>query len=298
MLDPIQSHTYTRQNDDAIELSAVKQPRVTRRALMLLAASLSLSAPMSAQKPAQPVVVLGVPAEVKDVEAELIRPAVERVQGVPFTAGVIGSTRVILGKTNAGKVNAAMMTALAVSHFAPSAVFFTGTAGAIDPELKPADVVIATAIGYHDFGAATAGGFVRRPTNNPATGDVNPAFFPPAEGLLNAARRLAPTVKLTLAPGSTRVPVVREGVIVTGDAFVGDPAQRDEMRRSLKASAVEMEGAAVGHVSTQLGVPFLVIRSITDSADGSTPDAYRTNLEVASRNAAALTLAVITHLTR
>ena len=94
----------------------------------------------------------------------------ERVQGVPFTAGVIGSQRVILGKTNAGKVNAAMMTTLAITHFAPSAVFFTGTAGAIDPELKPADVVIATAIGYHDFGAATAGGFVRRPTNNPAIG--------------------------------------------------------------------------------------------------------------------------------
>ena len=240
--------------------------------------------------------MLGVPAEVKDVEAVLIGPAVERVQGVPFTAGVIESQRVILGKTNAGKVNAAMMTTLAITHFAPSAVFFTGTAGAIDPELRPADVVIATAIGYHDFGAATASGFVRRPTNNPATGGLNPAFFSPAEWLLSAARRLAPTVKLTLAPGTTRVPVVREGVVVTGDAFVGDSAQRDEMRRSLKASAVEMEGAAVAQVSTQLGVPFLVIRSITDSADGSTPDAYRKNLDAASRNA--LTLAVLAHLSK
>jgi nucleoside phosphorylase len=51
-------------------------------------------------------------------------------------------------------------------------------------------------------------------------------------------------------------------------------------------------------VSTQLGVPFLIIRSITDSADGSTPDAYRTNLAVASHNAATLTLAVIAHLTK
>lgn len=299
MLDQIPFQRYTCHTDDAIELSVSKQPRVTRRTLfVLLAASLSLVASISAQKPASPVVVLGVPAEVKDVEAVLIGPGVERVQGVPFTAGVIGSQRVILGKTNAGKVNAAMMTALAITHFAPSAVFFTGTAGAIDPELRPADVVIATAIGYHDFGAATASGFVRRPTNNPATGGVNPAFFPPAEWLLSAARRLAPTVKLTLAPGTTHVPVVREGVVVTGDAFVGDSAQRDELRRSLKASAIEMEGAAVAQVSTQLGVPFLVIRSITDSADGSTPDAYRKNLDAASRNAAALTLAVLAHLAK
>src|SRR5262245_31368232 len=107
---------------------------------MLFAASLTQALPVSAQKTAPPIVVLGVPAEVKDVEAALIKPAVERVRGVPFTAGAIGSQRVVLGKTNAGKVNAAMMTALAVEHFAPSAVFFTGTAGAIDPELQPADV--------------------------------------------------------------------------------------------------------------------------------------------------------------
>ena len=272
--------------------------RGRRSLIMMLAASLCLAVPISAQRPAPPIVVLGVPAEVKDVEAALMRPAVEPVQGVPFTAGVIGSQRVVLGKTNAGKVNAAMMTALAIAHFAPSAVFFTGTAGAIDPTLQPADVVIATAIGHHDFGATTASGFVRRPTSNPATGGANPAFFTPTESLLTAARQLAPTVKLMPAPGSTRTPVVRDGVVVTGDAFVGNPTQRDEIRQSLKASAIEMEGVAVAQVSTQLRVPFLIIRSITDSADGGTPDAYRTNLDVASRNAATLTLAVIAHLSK
>jgi 5'-methylthioadenosine/S-adenosylhomocysteine nucleosidase len=122
------------------------------------------------------VVILGVPAEVRDVEARLTRASAERVQGVPFNVGVIGS---------------------------------------------------------------------------------------------------------------------RDGIIVTGDAFVANPAQRDEMRRSLKASAVEMEGAAVAQVCSQLGVPFIVIRAITDNADGGTIDDYRTNLDAASRNAATLTLAVI-----
>jgi adenosylhomocysteine nucleosidase len=54
-----------------------------------------------------------------------------------------------------------------------------------------------------------------------------------------------------------------------------------------------MEGAAVAQVCWQLGVPFLVIRSITDSADGGTPDVYRVNIDAAGRNTATLTLAVI-----
>jgi adenosylhomocysteine nucleosidase len=272
----------------------MSQRRVTRRTLIfLLAASLSACSPAAAQQAARPVAILGVPAEVKDVEARLTRPTIERVHGVAFSVGVIGSTHVILGKTNAGKVNAAMMATLVITHFAPSAVYFTGTAGAVDPELKPPDVIIATAIGYHDFGASTAGGFVRRATNNPVTGGANPAFFAPDERLLSAARRLAPMLRFTSAPGTTRPPVAREGVIVTGDAFVANSAQRDEMRKSLKAAAVEMEGAAVAQVCWQLGVPFMVIRSITDNADGGTIGDYRTNLEAASRNAAALTLAVI-----
>jgi adenosylhomocysteine nucleosidase len=92
------------------------------------------------------------------------------------------------------------------------------------------------------------------------------------------------------------VPVVREGLIVTGDTFVGSAMQRDELHRSLKAVAVEMEGAAVAQVSTQLGVPVIVIRSITDTADGGTPGAYATNRDAASRNAAMLTMAAIAML--
>ena len=219
------------------------------------------------------------------------RATVERVQGVAFMVGFLGQSRVIVGRSGAGKVNAAMIATLLVSHYAPSAVLFTGTAGALDLELKPADVVIGSSIGYHDFGATTEKGLIRRPTRNPVTGDLNPPLFPADK---TAARDRPPRGTYAHARArawTTRVPVVREGVIVTGDVFVANPAQRDEMRRVLGAAAVEMEGAAVVHVCAQLGVPVLVIRSITDSADGGTLDAYRVNLEAASRNAAALTMA-------
>jgi adenosylhomocysteine nucleosidase len=242
------------------------------------------------------VVVLGIPTEVKDVEAQLRSASVERVQGLTFTVGHLGSRRVVLARTAAGKVNAAMVATIVIVNYAPSAVFFTGTAGALDPELKPGDVVIASAIGHHDFGASLEQQLVRRATRNSVTGEANPTFFAADDRLLRAVRRALPGVMPRPMPGTTRTPVVREGVIVTGDVFVVSTKQRDELHRSLKAVAVEMEGAAIAQVSEQLRVPAIVIRSITDSADASTPDAYAVNRDAASWNAATLTMAAITQL--
>jgi len=98
----------------------VTQRRATRRTfIVLIAASLSCGWPAAAQTPApRPIVILGVPAEVRDVEAQLTRVTIERVQGVPFSVGVIGSTRVVLGRTNAGKVNAATLTLAVIAELA------------------------------------------------------------------------------------------------------------------------------------------------------------------------------------
>jgi adenosylhomocysteine nucleosidase len=154
-----------------------------------------------------------------------------------------------------------MAATLLVDHFAPSAVIFTGTAGAIDPGLNPGDVVIGTAVGY-DFGDLTAATFNRTPTRNPANGRLDPAFFPADPNLLATARRAAGTVSLT-DPASR----IREGIIVTGDSSIANPSRRNELRKELDASAVEMEGAAVAQVCAHFGVPMIVIRSITDHAD-------------------------------
>jgi adenosylhomocysteine nucleosidase len=183
-------------------------------------------------------------------------------------------------------VNAAIAATLLIDHFSPAAVVFSGTAGAVDPELNPGDAVIATAVGFHDFGNITTGGFVRSTAFNTASGLRDPAFFPADPALLAAARRAAASIQLPSAH-------IREGLVVTGDAFVANPGNREELRRELKASAVEMEGAAVAQVCSRLGVPFIVIRSITDHADGSASGSYRQFVQTAARNAADLVIATI-----
>jgi adenosylhomocysteine nucleosidase len=194
-----------------------------------------------------------------------------------------------------GKTNSALATALLLERFKPSAVIWTGTAGAVDPDLKPADVVIGTGVGYHDYGAMTADGFARSPTRNSGTNQTDPAFFPADPDLLAAARRAAGIVKLSRGPipESEPAPRIVEGLISTGDAFVADPARRNEIRTALKASAVEMEGAAVAQVCARFNVSFLVIRSITDRADGQASNSYQRFVDTSSRNAADLTVATI-----
>jgi len=91
---------------------------------------------------------------------------------------------------------------------------------------------------------------------------------------------------------------IREGLIVTGDAFISSPAHRTDLRRELNAVAVEMEGAAVAQVCMRFGVPAIVIRSITDRADGSANQSYGKFRDIASRNATDLVVATIRELTR
>jgi adenosylhomocysteine nucleosidase len=57
-----------------------------------------------------------------------------------------------------------------------------------------------------------------------------------------------------------------------------------------------MEGAAVVQTCRQFGVPCLVIRSITDRADGLAMASYDRFLGTASENAAALVATVVAGL--
>jgi adenosylhomocysteine nucleosidase len=245
---------------------------------------------------AQSVVgVLGIPSEVVAVEQRLKDSHEVVVRGYVFRVGTLGGRQVAVGRTGAGKVNAAIIATLMMTLFDPAVVFFSGTAGAIDQSLHPGDVVIGTAVAQHDIGVAAAVGFERRGLRNLA-GERDPILLPAPDALLTAARSAA--VGLTLSPSTAggRVPRIIEGVIVTGDVFVSNPAQRDELRTSLGAAAVEMEGAALVQACRQFAVPCLVIRSITDRADGQASDSYERFRPAASENAAALVAATIARL--
>jgi len=281
---------------ETVQRCGVERPgrRVLRRLLITFALiALTCAAPGTQQLSGRLVAVIGITREIAPVEARLQSPTVERIRGVVFTSGTIDGARIMTARVGVGKVNAAEATTLLLDHFLPAALIFSGTAGAVDPDLNPGDVVFGTAVGHHDFGTVTASAFVRGPTRDPASGQLDPVFFPAGPELLAAARRAAVTVKPSRLPDAEPGPVARisEGVIVTGDSFISSSVRRDELRGELKASVVEMEGAAVAQVCARFGVPLIVIRSVTDRAEGQAMPSYQRFVDLASRNAADLALA-------
>jgi len=136
---------------------------------------------------------------------------------------------------------------------------------------------------------------------NAVTGNLDPLLVPAPETLLSLATSLSQGLKLppVAAPnGEQRTPQVVEGVIVTGDVFMADVARRAELRRSLGATAIEMEGAAVIQTCRQFNVSCLVIRSITDRADGQAATSDEQFVATESENAAAVVAATIARQAR
>jgi adenosylhomocysteine nucleosidase len=268
---------------------AIRAVRLTALCLVFPTAALAQSV----------VGVLGIEREIAPIERALQDSREIAVRGYVFRVGTLNGRPVVVGRSGVGKVNAAIIATLLIGQFNPSALLFSGTAGAIDPALRPGDVVIGGTVAQHDAGLQTSQGIMRRGMRNAVTGELDPLLVPAPETLLAVARRSAQGLQLPsmrTPDGEVRVPRIVEGVIVTGDVFVSDTVHREDLQSALKATAVEMEGAAVVQTCRQFRVSCLVVRGITDRADTKALTSYEQFLVTASQNAATLVSAIIARL--
>ena len=243
-------------------------------------------------EPAPIVFLSAIDAEFRPIVDALADRETLTVRGLPCVAGTLAGRRAVVAVSGVGKVNAATATALLIERFSPAAVIFSGVAGALDPNLQPGDVVIGETLVQHDLVYHTEEGAVPRSVRNPLNGTENPIALPASPRLLALARQVADRAELEPTGGDSRAPRVLMGTIATGDSFVGSRAKRAELWNDLGAHAVEMEGAAVAQVCYQHGVPFLVVRGLSDRAGSDARTEARRHLEVAARNAARAALAV------
>ena len=75
-----------------------------------------------------------------------------------------------------------------------------------------------------------------------------------------------PALPPDLGIPTQRPPRIAFGPIVSGDQFINSEHVRERLRRDYAALAVEMEGAAVAQAAELIGVPCIVIRSLSDLA--------------------------------
>ena len=198
-------------------------------------------------------------SELAALIAALAQPARETVQGLTFHTGLLSGRPVVLVRCGIGKVSAARCTQVLIDRFAPAAVINTGIAGGLGAGLAVGDIVVADGLVQHDFDAAPIG-FVRGCL---CMGDPGaPTVFTPDEPLSALLARTAGN-----AAGAQRV---HRGLIATGDRFISGAAEKAAIRSAFpSAMAAEMEGGAVAQAASMSGVPFAVVRAISDLADGT-----------------------------
>lgn len=221
--------------------------------------------------------------EVGHIRGLLDDPVELRPHHLVLHKGRIGNEEVILARCGVGKVNAAIAAVSLITAGADS-LLVTGVAGALDPDLRVGDMVIATDLVQHDVNITALGRppgeLLYEPMSWKADADASAKLAGVCQDLVNAT------------PGM-EARVIR-GRIASGDQFIANSTEAQRIRDQFDAACVEMEGAAIAQTAAKFGVPFTVVRAISDSADDKARHDFPNFLEQCGQFAARVVSAYTT----
>jgi adenosylhomocysteine nucleosidase len=209
--------------------------------------------------------------EVAALLSALSVPTTRTIARRKFMSGNLFGQPAVVVESRWGKVAAATTATHLIGTFKVDAIVFTGVAGAVDPSLRVGDIVVGRELFQHDMDASP----LFQPMVIPQLGMAAlPADEELTSWLLAAARRFVQTTfREDVAAGARdsfgiQTPRVVSGDVATGDRFFSSAGAIAELRARLPSAAcVEMEGAAVAQVCFEHGVPFGIVRTISDNAD-------------------------------
>ncbi len=192
--------------------------------------------------------------EVHTLKNEMNIKEIKTIANVDFYTGTIGTKKVVLARCGVGKVNAAICTQILISVLGVDTIINVGVAGALRDDLNVLDVVVSTDVQQHDFDVT---GFGYKLGEIPG---IEKSVFPANEILIERA--------LYASKKAVTGNKIIKGRIISGDIFVNDIKLKQNLSRDFNACCTEMEGAAIGHVCFMNDIPFVIIRTISDRADG------------------------------
>jgi len=205
---------------------------------------------------------------IEDMEPGAIR---QHIAKRDYHTGKLAGQDCVIVLARIGKVAAAATATALIERFGVVQVVFTGVAGGIGHGLRIGDIVIADSLVQHDLDARPFFGLHEVPLLGVDRCPVDPALsqrlHESAQAFLDGPLRdsIAAPVREKFALDAPRV---HRGLIASGDQFIGSAAHVDALRATLPtALAVEMEGAAVAQVCYEYGVPFALMRTLSDTAD-------------------------------
>ena len=217
--------------------------------------------------------------EIFELKKEMIIEE-ERICGNSiFFIGKLLGLDIVLVESGIGKVNSAISTTLLINEFKIDKIIFTGVAGCTNNSLNIGDVIISTGLIEHDFDTTAFGdkfGVIPR---------MNTSLFEADKALIEMATASAEKI---MGKSATT-----NGIIVSGDQFIASKEKIKWLREYFNSECVEMEGASVAHVCHIFKIPFVIIRSLSDKADGSANIDFQTFVKMAAKNSKDIVLEMI-----
>lgn len=213
------------------------------------------------------------------VEVEILLSCLENkketsVAGSAFYEGTLEGLEVAIVQCGVGKVNAAICAQILCDCFGVTHLVNTGIAGSLDAKLDIGDLLISKDAMYHDFDCVHFGYEMGKVPG------MDVVAFPADAAMIQLASQAAEAVH----PGHVTV-----GRVASGDLFVAEKTAKDRIIAVTGGLCTEMEGAAIAQTAYRNGVPFVILRAISDKADNSAEMDYPTFERIAAHRCAQVT---------
>lgn len=200
--------------------------------------------------------------EVRELIADMESVEMKEIASMKFYKGILYGKDAVVVQSGIGKVNAGICTQILADIYQVDQLINTGVAGSLDAEINIGDIVVSTDAVQHDMDVSALGD----PVGQVPRMDV--FAFPADEEL----------VKKAVAANEKANPDIRTftGRVASGDQFISGKEMKDRIIKNFGAKCAEMEGAAIAHGAYLNQIPCVIIRAISDKADGSAQVDYPT----------------------
>lgn len=212
--------------------------------------------------------------EVETLKSKMSTANIVKKAGMEFFEGTLNGTQVVIVRCGVGKVNAALCVQILADVFNVSHVINTGVAGSLNAKLDIGDILISKDAIHHDVDVTIFG---YAPGEVPQLGFRE---FKADENLINLAKASCERVNPELHAVIGRV--------VSGDQFISGNEIKEKLINTFQGDCAEMEGASIAHGAFLNGIPFVIIRAISDKADNSAEMDYPTFERAAAEHSARL----------
>ena len=203
-------------------------------------------------------IICAMQEEIDKINALMTDSGVVEACGLEFTRGEIGNQEVVTAKCGMGKVFAAMYAQAMVDEFLPDLVLSFGAAGSLSDDFHIGDTAFTEKVVQHDMDVSPIG------YRKGEIAELSTVWFECDKKAIDVLCECAKALGIP----------AKKANAATGDTFVSSVDTKKSIRNNFDADLAEMEGGAIAQVCAVHGVPFEMVRVITDEADCKSPDDF------------------------